>query len=132
MWQRPGSSEKWSDKRLDVVVGNLLKTGVLTAAAVVLVGGIIYLARHGGELPDVKVFHGESSDLRSVGGIMGGALAGHGRGLIQLGLLLLIATPVARVALLSAGFALQRDRFYVLVSLVVLTLLLYGLFGGGL
>ena len=63
-------------------------------------------------------------------GIIAGVFAGHGRGLIQLGLLLLIATPVARVVLLALGFALQRDRLYVIVSVVVLTFLLYGLFGG--
>jgi uncharacterized membrane protein len=129
MSQRHAPSEEWSDQRLDVVVGNLLRTGVLTAASIVLVGGVIYLVRHGLELPDVRVFHGESSDLRSVGGIIAGVFAGHGRGLIQLGLLLLIATPVARVALLAFGFALQRDRLYVIVSLVVLAFLLYGLFG---
>ena len=130
MLQRHDPSEKWSDQRLDVVVGNLLRTGVLTAAAVVLVGGIIFLLRHGLAAPDVKAFHGEPSELRSVGGIIAGVLAGHGRGLIQLGLLLLIATPVARVVLLAFGFALQRDRLYAIVSVVVLTVLLYGLFGG--
>ena len=46
MSQRRTASQ-WSDERLDVFVGNLLRTGVLTAAAVVLVGGIIYLVRHG-------------------------------------------------------------------------------------
>ncbi len=130
MSQRHNLSEKWSDERLDVVVGNLLRTGVLTAATVVLVGGIIFLVRHGLALPDVKAFHGEASELRSVSGIIAGVFAGHGRGLIQLGLLLLIATPVARVVLLALGFALQRDRLYVIVSVVVLTFLLYGLFGG--
>ncbi len=54
---------------------------------------------------------------------------GSSRGTIQLGILLLIATPVARVLLLVLGFAWQRDRTYVLVSLVVLGLLVYSLFG---
>ena len=130
MSRRHNSSEKWSDQRLDVVVGDLLRTGVLTAATIILLGGIIYLIRHGLALPDVKAFHGEPSSLRSVGGIIAGVFAGHGRGLIQLGLLLLIATPVARVVLLALGFALQRDRLYAIVSVVVLTFLLYGLFGG--
>ena len=97
---------------------------MLAAAAVVLVGGIVYLVRHGFSLPDVGVFHGEPSDLCSVGGIIRGVFSGSGRGLIQLGLLLLIATPVARVVLLLVGFAMQRDRLYVLVSLAVLIFLL--------
>jgi len=119
----------WNDKRIEVFVGNLLRTGVLTAAVVVLVGGIIYLARHGFSLPHLGVFRGEPSDLRSVGGIIRDVFAGSGRGVIQLGLLLLIATPVMRVASLLIGFALQRDRVYVFVSLAVLTSLLFSLFG---
>jgi uncharacterized membrane protein len=120
----------WSDERLAIVVGNLLRFGVLTAATIVLVGGIIYIARHGLSLPHYDVFKGEPSDLRSVGGIIREVFSGSGRGCIQLGLLLLIATPVMRVALLLFGFGRQHDWFYVLVSLVVLTSLLFGLFGG--
>jgi uncharacterized membrane protein len=50
--------------------------------------------------------------------------------LIQLGLLLLIATPVARVAFSVAAFAMQRDRLYVVVALIVLAVLMYSLTGG--
>jgi uncharacterized membrane protein len=119
-----------TDERLDIVVGNLLRTGVLTAAAVVLVGGILYLTRHGASVRHYDVFKGEPSDLRSIGGIVGDVLAGSSRGIIQFGLLLLIATPVMRVVLLAIGFAWQRDRIYVLASLTVLALLLFSLFGG--
>jgi uncharacterized membrane protein len=127
MPQRNAKS-RWSDQRLDVFVGNLLRTGVLTAAAAVLVGGIVYLARHEFSVPHYEEF--KPSSLSSLGGIIRGVLSGSGRGLIQLGLLLLIATPVARVVLLLVGFALQRDRLYVLVSLIVLLFLLFSLFGG--
>jgi uncharacterized membrane protein len=47
--------------------------------------------------------------------------------LIQLGLLLLIATPVARVAVAIVGFALERDRLYTVISLIVLLILLASL-----
>ena len=57
-------------------------------------------------------------------------LAFRGRGLIQFGLLLLIATPVARVAFSVAAFAIQRDRLYVVVTLIVLAILTYSLAGG--
>ena len=103
---------------------------MLTAATVVLVGGAIFLLRHGLEIPAYKSFRGEPSDLRSVVGIIGDVFRGSGRGVIQLGVLLLIATPVMRVVLLLVGFAWQRDRLYAAVSLVVLMLLLYSLFGG--
>ena len=93
-------------------------------------GGTIYLWRHGFELPQYKSFRGEPADLRSVAGILGNVFLGSGRGVIQLGVLLLIATPVMRVVSLLFGFAWQRDRLYAAVTLVVLALLLYSLFGG--
>jgi uncharacterized membrane protein len=126
----PPQTSKWGDQRLQLMLGNALRLGVLTAAIVILCGGILYLVRHGAELPSYAVFHGEPSDLCSVGGIIGDVLSGSSRGIIQLGLLLLIATPVVRVALSLIGFVRQRDRIYVAVSLTVLALLLFSLFGG--
>jgi len=58
------------------------------------------------------------------------SLRWRGTGLIQLGLLLLLATPVARVAFSVVAFLLQRDRLYVLVTLIVLGILLYSIAGG--
>lgn len=120
----------WTDDRLARWIGNLLRVGVATAGAVVLVGGVLYLARHGTEAPSYHVFRGEPSQFRSVGGILGSAAQRGGRGIIQLGLLLLIATPIARVAFAALGFAMERDRAYVVVSLIVLATLLFSLAGG--
>jgi uncharacterized membrane protein len=120
---------RWSDDRFEALLGNVLRWGVVSAAAVVVVGGMVFLARHGGERPLYHPFRGEPGDLKSVSGILADALSGRGRGLIQLGLLLLIATPVARVVLSIGLFALQGDRKYVLITFVVLCVLLYSLFG---
>ena len=54
---------KWSDQNIEDIVGNLLRAGVTTSAAVVLAGGIIYLLRHGSSHPDDHVFRGEPQDL---------------------------------------------------------------------
>lgn len=120
---------KWTDERFDALLGNVLRWGVITAAAVVALGAAVFLVRHGSERPLYDVFRGEPTDLKTVPGIVGEAWSGRGRGLIQLGLLLLIATPVARVILSVGIFALQRDRRYVLITLIVLTVLLYSVFG---
>ena len=105
----------WTDQQVDQIVGNLLRVGVIVAAAVVLAGGALYLAQHGQTTPDYRVFHGEPAYLRGISGIVSDARARHGRGLILLGLLLLLATPIARVAFSVLAFALQRDRTYVVV-----------------
>ncbi|MGA9041300.1 MAG: DUF1634 domain-containing protein [Terriglobales bacterium] len=119
----------WTDQRFEELIANLLRTGVLLSATVVLLGAILYLARHGFSPADYRVFRGEPRELKSVQGIIGYALQRHGRGLIQLGLLLLIATPVARVTFSVFGFARERDWMYVGFTLIVLVVLLYSLFG---
>ena len=126
----PRSAPSSTDQKLEQVLGNLLRAGVMVSGAVVLAGGILYLLRHGSAVPHYRVFSGEPSDLRHVRGIMNDAFALQGRGLIQFGLLLLVATPVARVLFSLVGFTIQRDRTYVAVTLIVLAVLIYGLAGG--
>ena len=115
--------------RIETTLGNLLRAGVMVAAAVVIAGAIVYLSRHGTEAPSYRVFRGEPADLRSIGGIWREVLALRGRGLIQFGLLLLIATPIARVAFSVYAFARERDIRYVAITLVVLALLACSLIG---
>jgi uncharacterized membrane protein len=119
----------WTDRKVEDLIGNLLRAGVVLSALIVFVGAVVYLARHGGELADYRVFHGEPNQLRTISGVLREALAFQGRGIIQLGLLLLIATPVARVVLSIAGFAAERDRMYVGFATIVLVILIYSLFG---
>jgi uncharacterized membrane protein len=123
-------TQEWTDQYVEELIGTLLRVGVTLAAAVVLFGGTVYLVRHGLAAPQYHVFVGEPTDLRRLSGIVKDALAFRGRGLIQLGLLLLIATPIARVAFSVAAFALQGDRLYVVVTLIVLAVLIYSLTGG--
>jgi uncharacterized membrane protein len=119
-----------TDQRLDQALGQLLRGGVVLAAGVVLVGGVIYLAGHWRDATDFRSFHEEAAGLRHPLGIVREATALHVPGIIQLGLLLLIATPVARVVFTVFAFAKQRDRTYVVITLIVLSLLLYSLFRG--
>jgi len=119
----------WNDQRIEIIIGNLLRTGVILSAGVVCIGAVVYLVHHGREIPEYAAFRGEPDFLRTARGIFRGALQGSGRAIIQLGLLFLIATPVARVAFSAVAFALERDRLYVAITLIVLAILLYSLFG---
>ncbi len=123
---------RWIDQRIEVIIGNLLRTGVLLSACVVLLGAAVYLKRHALEPAEYHVFSGEPSEFRTVSGILHSVRGGRGRGLIQLGLLLLIATPIARVLFSLGGFAIENDRMYVLFTAIVLAILLYSIFGSGL
>jgi uncharacterized membrane protein len=121
-----------TDHQIEIVLGNLLRTGVLLSAAIVLFGASIFLFRHGREVANFRMFRGEPSDFRTIPGVIRSVLHGKGRGWMQLGLLFLIATPIARVAFSIVGFALERDRLYMAFTLLVLAVLLYSLLGSGL
>src|SRR4051812_41330871 len=120
---------QFSDEKLELIMGNLLRIGVFIAALVVFAGGCIYLVNQGHALTDYRNFHGEPASLRTVQGIIKEAVALHSAGIIQLGLLFLIATPVMRVVFAVVGFALERDRLYTIVSLIVLGVLMYSFLG---
>ena len=125
------STPRMTEHEIEQVIGRLLQYGVLLAAAVTLVGGVMLLLQHGSTPASFAVFQGEPAQLRSITAILSGAFSGSAMSVVQLGLLLLIATPVARVAFTLVAFAIQRDRLYVLVTTIVLALLLYGLVFGG-
>lgn len=121
-----------TDQRMDQLIGGLLRGGVLLSAAVTLAGGVWHFAQNGTALPDYRIFHGEPAELRSVIGVLHGIAQGHSAALIQFGLLLLIATPVARVVLCVVAFAAEGDRTYVAITLIVLAVLVASLSGLGL
>jgi uncharacterized membrane protein len=112
---------------METMMGRLLQAGVLLASAVVLTGGFLYLRTHLGSVANYRVFAGEPAGLRSARGLLRLLMTGDPAAVIQVGILLLIATPVARVVFAVVGFALERDRFYVAVSLTVLAVLMASL-----
>lgn len=122
---------RWSDEHVELFIGNLLRWGVVLAAIVTAIGGAMFLIRHGGNVADYRVFRGQPAYLKSVTQVVHGAADLEPTAIIQLGILLLIATPITRVALSLLAFFKQHDRTYVVVTTVVLALLLYSLGGAG-
>jgi uncharacterized membrane protein len=106
----------------------MLRTGVLIAAATVLLGGALYLAHTHGPRPDYTHFRPEPPRFIGLSGILRGAAVLNPESIIMLGLLVLIATPVARVVMCIVGFFFERDRLYTAVSTIVLLILLYSFF----
>lgn len=115
------------DHRLEVIIGRLLQTGVLLAAAVVTAGGALYLVRHHSDPANYRHFVAAGPAIQTLSGIIQSAAHLNGEGLMQLGLVLLILTPVARVAMAVVGFLLEKDRLYTVVSLIVLVILAFSL-----
>lgn len=123
------SAGSWTDQKIENILADVLRAGVLLSALVVLIGAAAYLLQHGQAPVNYRVFNGEPADLRSLHGIIRDTGKRRARGIIQLGLLILIATPVARVAMSIFGFARERDYMYVAFTLIVFSILLYSLLG---
>jgi uncharacterized membrane protein len=130
MSERPAGNAH-EDFALEQRLGTLLRGGVILSAAVTLIGGIMYLAAHGSAPASYHAFTGEPAELRTVSGVLRGVVRGDSVSIIQLGVLLLIATPIARVFISVLGFARERDWMYVACSLLVLALLCFSLVHGG-
>ena len=120
-----------SDQDLDVSVAVVLRIGVTLSAAVVILGGVLSHNHLFSEVPDYAHFQPGDPGLRSVIGVVQGAVNFTPKSVIQLGLLLLIATPLARVFLCMIGFARQHNMLYIAVSAVVLLILILSFIRGG-
>lgn len=116
-----------SEQKLEALLSNLLKYGVLLASAVVLFGGIIYLVNYGSEPVTYRFFYGEPERLRSPLGIVKAVQDGYSDAVIQLGLLVLVSIPVIRVIISLFTFLKLRDFTYFFISLLVLGALTYSL-----
>ncbi len=118
---------RMNDTKVEQIIGVMLRAGVLLAAFVVLVGGVMYLHSAAHEPRDFTSFHGVADTLKTIPGVVRGSGAMDAQSIIQLGLLLLIATPIARVLFSVGAFALERDWLYVGLTFVVLGVLLFSL-----
>jgi uncharacterized membrane protein len=113
---------------VDLAISRLLRAGVLLSITIIASGLMISFVHH----PDYfssRPALGTLTDAddqfpRTLGAVMRGVAEGHGQAITSLGLLLLIATPVARVALSIAIFVVERDRLYVMITTLVLLLLI--------
>jgi uncharacterized membrane protein len=118
---------RMNDQNAEQIIGQLLRAGVLLSAFVVLIGGVMYLHQAGHGHTDYGTFHGVAQPLKTIAGVVRGVGALDPSAIIQLGLLLLIATPIARVLFSIAAFALEHDWLYVGLTIVVLGVLLFSL-----
>jgi uncharacterized membrane protein len=120
-----------SDKRtlrVELVISNLLRIGVLTSLTVVIIGVLLTFLRQ----PDLLISTTDVQQLTQPAGkipftwqeFSAGVRDLRGEAIVMLGLLLLIATPIGRVAVSILAFVYQKDRVYTLITLVVFCLLL--------
>ena len=104
-----------SAPRLRSAIHHVLRVGVV-ASGVLLVAGLSAVWTAGEAIPN--------SLPPNLGAAARGAFRFDGPSLIALGLLVLMSTPVVRVAVLAAGWLLEGDRRFAAVAATVLAILL--------
>lgn len=122
------NTKHWNDVQMRDIMGILLRVGVFAAAFLVLLGGVLFFLQHPKEVFDYTTFKGEPAKFRQVHLIVKEAFNFRGRDVIQLGLLVLIATPVARVIFSFIGFLIEKDWIYMAITAIVLIILSVSLF----
>lgn len=119
------------DRDVEKIVGKLLRFGVITASLVVLLGGILFLVQSGAQgRPDYHIFKGEENDFITFDGIFMGLFTFKPMAIVQFGVLLLIITPIMRIVFSLFAFILEKDKLYVVITLIVLAIILGSTFGG--
>jgi uncharacterized membrane protein len=121
------AAHTFGDARMEIIMGRLLQVGVLLAALVVAAGGVMYVIAHSGARSNYRVFTAKPIEVRHPAALLNGIVHGDPSSIIDVGILLLIATPICRVLFAVIAFAIERDRLYVAISLTVLAVLLFGM-----
>lgn len=112
------------ESKLETFLGAVLRYGVYTAALVIFVGACVYMPSHWKEIPDYSLFKGMPAEYTSIEGIFGNVFQFNGEGILQFGVLLLIAVPVVRVFASIFAFAQRGDYLYVWISSIVFVILI--------
>lgn len=121
---------------MEIWISYVLRTGVMVAGAIILVGLILFilLGSRGGSAPTSleEMLRGGGKAIQvSPGSIVQGLARLEPLAIIQLGVLVLILTPMMRVGMTVLLFLAQRDWVFVAITCVVLTVLVLGLIGVG-
>lgn len=106
-------------------IGNALRIGVTTACTIAIISGVYYLIRHGAEpMPDYTKWTGEPASYTTLTGILKGVFELAAQDWIQLGVIVLMLTPIIRVVLSIIDFARQKDWLYVVITAIVLLVII--------
>lgn len=121
------TKQYFADKDVQVILGTLLRVGVILSISVVFLGGLIYLFHHGSGHADYRSFDPSRNQYASIYAILEGIKSLDSQAVIQFGVLLLIFTPITRVVFSIFSFLIERDYMYVLIGVFVLCVILFSL-----
>ena len=117
---------------MELWISRILLGGVVLSGTVILAGLLTFLVKGSADNLSLKDLVDQQHMAPDFGAIIRGIGSADGESLIQVGLLILILTPIVRVAMSLFFFARERDRIYVAITATVLLILLSGLIGAAL
>ena len=121
-------------RKVELLISNLLRIGVVASLIVVVAGLILSFIHHPAYLHSATELKQITSPTRTPWHTLTGLIEGlrhfRGEAVIMAGLLLLIATPVMRVAVSIVAFVVERDWVFVIVTSFVLAMLILSFFLG--
>jgi uncharacterized membrane protein len=118
----------FQDKDLQSFIGNLLRYGVIIAMIIVVAGLAIYLFQSGSQIVDYSTF--DAHNQFSFPAFYKRLTEGNNAAIMELGVIVLIAIPIARVLFTMIGFWLEKDRLYTFIAFLVLCIIGFSLFFG--
>jgi uncharacterized membrane protein len=125
------SKKTSADQDIERLIGLQLRFGVIIASLIVLIGGLIYLKQFGAlAVPHYHSFAGTKAGYTSLGEIFKGVYKVNAKGIIELGVVALIITPILRIAFSLVGFIIEKDKLYIWITVTVLAIMLASIFGG--
>jgi uncharacterized membrane protein len=122
--------KKVKDRDIQLLIGQVLRAGTVLSVAIVVFGGILYLYRHGHTVANYRTFIGIPDFVQHFPGIFYHAFDLKGQAIIQIGIILLIATPIMRVICSAIGFLLEKDYLYTGISILVLAIIFISMISG--
>jgi uncharacterized membrane protein len=118
----------FQDKDLQSFIGSLLRIGVLIAMTIVVIGIMLYMFQYGQETIHYSTFKAEN--VFTFSDFYQRLMQGNSSAIMELGVIALITTPIARVLFTMIGFWLEKDRMYTIIAFIVLCIIAYSLFFG--
>jgi uncharacterized membrane protein len=116
------------DAQFEKILSRVLRMGMLLSALLIALGGVLHLLRYGMNTLNYDIFQSKSENLQTLPDSAKDMFSLQQCGLIQVGLLILLMTPILRVAFSAYTFAKQRDFIYLVITSIVLAVLIFSLF----
>lgn len=124
------SRKFWEERDVELYIGKLLRYGVILSSIITITGGIIYISQHPDQQLNFKTFVGAPNYLRELTTLLPAVIKFDGMAIIQLGVAVLIATPILRIAFSIVAFAIEKDRMYIVITCIVLAIIVSNMIFG--